>query len=50
MQFSRYMKGAKAPGYTNAGEGLYHCAYVHLLSHAKAYHIYDEEFRATQEG
>lgn len=45
-----YTKGAKAPGYTNAGEGLYHCAYVHLLAHAKAYHIYDEEFRATQEG
>lgn len=45
-----YAEGTKAPGYHNMGEGLYKCAYVHVLAHAKAYHIYDEEFRAQQQG
>lgn len=45
-----YDSGSKAPGYTLAGLGLYECAYVHVLAHAKAYHIYDNEFRAQQKG
>ncbi|KAF7284532.1 hypothetical protein GWI33_022118 [Rhynchophorus ferrugineus] len=45
-----YAAGAKAPGYSLDWEGLYLCAYVHVLAHAKAYHVYDEEFRSSQNG
>ncbi|XP_060527146.1 myrosinase 1-like [Cylas formicarius] len=45
-----YTQGYKAPGYANEGEGIYLCAYTHVLAHARAYHIYDEEFRALQNG
>ncbi|XP_050305731.1 myrosinase 1-like isoform X2 [Anthonomus grandis grandis] len=45
-----YAEGTKAPGYIHMGEGLYQCAYVHLLAHASAYHIYDKEFREAQQG
>nr|AEE63301.1 unknown [Dendroctonus ponderosae] len=45
-----YAEGTKAPGYTHIGEGLYQCAYVHVLAHAKAFHIYDKEFRPAQNG
>ncbi|CAG9765652.1 unnamed protein product [Ceutorhynchus assimilis] len=45
-----YAEGSKAPGYHHMGEGLYQCAFVHLLAHAKAYHIYDAEFRPKQQG
>nr|AEE62108.1 unknown [Dendroctonus ponderosae] len=45
-----YGTGGKAPGYVHSGDGVYQCAYTNILAHAKAYHIYDEEFRATQNG
>ncbi|XP_060536127.1 myrosinase 1-like [Cylas formicarius] len=45
-----YTEGIKAPGYSDEAEGVYLCAYTHVLAHAKAYHIYDEEFRAMQKG
>ncbi|KAL1513877.1 hypothetical protein ABEB36_003219 [Hypothenemus hampei] len=45
-----YAEGGIAPGYKHIGEGLYQCAYVHLLAHAKAFHIYDQEFRKEQKG
>ncbi|KAJ3638411.1 hypothetical protein MTP99_001777 [Tenebrio molitor] len=46
-----YESGRKAPAITKApGIDLYTCAHVVLKSHAKAYHIYDSEYRATQKG
>lgn len=45
-----YGTGEHAPGFQHAGEGFYKCAYVSLLAHAKAYHIYNDEFRASQGG
>ncbi|XP_060532763.1 myrosinase 1-like [Cylas formicarius] len=39
-----------APGLELIGDGIYQCAYVQLLAHAKAYRIYDEEFRNSQGG
>ncbi|KAL1514331.1 hypothetical protein ABEB36_003604 [Hypothenemus hampei] len=39
-----------APGYNIKGLGFYYCAYVHLLAHARAYHIYKDEFYETQQG
>ncbi|XP_060534450.1 myrosinase 1-like isoform X2 [Cylas formicarius] len=45
-----YAQGLHAPGYYLIDGGMYQCAYVSLLAHAKAWHIYDEEFRAQQGG
>jgi beta-glucosidase/6-phospho-beta-glucosidase/beta-galactosidase len=46
-----YESGRKAPAITKApGIDLYTCAHMVLKSHAKAYHIYDSEYRATQKG
>ncbi|KAJ8923929.1 hypothetical protein NQ315_006705 [Exocentrus adspersus] len=39
-----------APGINSAGIGEYLCARHVLLAHAKAWHIYDTEFRSTQNG
>ncbi|XP_060525642.1 myrosinase 1-like [Cylas formicarius] len=32
------------------GEAIYECSYIINKAHAKAYHIYDEEFRSSQNG
>ncbi|KAH1007374.1 hypothetical protein HUJ04_004617 [Dendroctonus ponderosae] len=48
--FLGYGTGYHAPGYALPSEGVYKCAYTSVLAHAKAWHIYDEEFRATQKG
>ncbi|XP_076259862.1 myrosinase 1-like [Rhynchophorus ferrugineus] len=45
-----YEAGIHAPGLNLTGEAVYQCSYVSLLAHAKAYHIYDTEFRAKQGG
>ncbi|KAJ8973917.1 hypothetical protein NQ317_000462 [Molorchus minor] len=45
-----YGLGRLAPGIKSSTIAEYLCAYTILLSHAKAYHIYDEEFRSTQNG
>ncbi|RZC35457.1 Glyco hydro 1 domain containing protein, partial [Asbolus verrucosus] len=45
-----YGYGYMAPAYVSDGVGNYLCAHTVLKAHAKAYHIYDEEFRATQNG
>lgn len=45
-----YGQGIHAPGKSLIGEGVYQCAYNNMKAHAKAYHIYDEEFRAEQGG
>ncbi|XP_060535485.1 myrosinase 1-like [Cylas formicarius] len=42
--------GTHAPGLKLIGDGVYQCAYVQLLAHAKAWRVYDEEFRASQGG
>ncbi|XP_060535621.1 myrosinase 1-like [Cylas formicarius] len=40
----------EAPGYDLPAEAVYQCNYVVLKAHAKAYHIYDDEFRPNQQG
>ncbi|XP_060532762.1 myrosinase 1-like [Cylas formicarius] len=45
-----YSMGLYAPGYTLIDGGMYQCAYVTLLAHAKAWHVYNDEFRAQQGG
>jgi beta-glucosidase/6-phospho-beta-glucosidase/beta-galactosidase len=45
-----YGYGSFAPGITHDGIDNYLCGHTVLKSHAKAYHIYDKEFRATQNG
>lgn len=47
---SGYGYGINPPGYISNGVGNYLCAHTILKAHAKAYHIYDEEFRAKQNG
>ncbi|XP_018573214.1 myrosinase 1 [Anoplophora glabripennis] len=45
-----YADGSKAPALQNPGVAEYKCTHNVLKSHAKAWHIYDQEFRATQNG
>ncbi|KAJ8963365.1 hypothetical protein NQ318_018838 [Aromia moschata] len=45
-----YEYGAMAPGIKEPGISSYKCVHNVLRAHAKAWHIYDEEFRATQNG
>ncbi|XP_030753401.1 myrosinase 1-like [Sitophilus oryzae] len=45
-----YEQGIHPPGVPLPGAGAYQCAYVQVLAHAKAWHIYDDEFRAQQNG
>ncbi|XP_066262355.1 myrosinase 1-like [Euwallacea similis] len=45
-----YTYGDFAPGYQLSGIATYYCIYVHLLAHARAYHIYHDEFFETQQG
>nr|AJE75665.1 putative glycosyl hydrolase [Chrysomela lapponica] len=45
-----YGAGTKAPGIKAAGIEDYLCSHNLLKAHAKAWHVYDEEFRATQKG
>ncbi|XP_030767112.1 myrosinase 1-like [Sitophilus oryzae] len=48
--FMGYGYGNGAPGFALPGDGLYQCSYVLLKSHARAYRIYDEEFRDQYQG
>ncbi|CAH1973279.1 unnamed protein product [Acanthoscelides obtectus] len=45
-----YGTGVFAPGIVSPGVGNYKCAKNVLLAHAKAYHIYDKEFRKKNQG
>ncbi|CAH1127479.1 unnamed protein product [Ceutorhynchus assimilis] len=45
-----YGLGFMAPGLNLIGDGVYQCGYVLLKAHAKAYRIYDEEFREKYNG
>lgn len=38
------------PDYDLVEEGLYLCAYTNAKAHALAYHIYQDEFKAQQQG
>ncbi|XP_050684813.1 myrosinase 1-like [Leptidea sinapis] len=42
--------GLHAPRISSPGQGFYDCGRHALLGHARAYHIYDTEFRAAQGG
>ncbi|XP_044269424.1 myrosinase 1-like [Tribolium madens] len=45
-----YGTGEKAPGFKTSGLADYQCAHTILKSHAKVYHMYEEEFREKQGG
>ena len=45
-----YGSDSKAPAYNYSGIADYICAKNIALAHAKAYHIYNDEFRSTQGG
>mgnify|MGYP005984387489 FL=1 len=45
-----YGTGTLAPAYSHSGLTDYKCAHNIIKAHAKAYHIYDEEFRPQQQG
>ncbi|XP_044014824.1 myrosinase 1-like isoform X2 [Aphidius gifuensis] len=45
-----YGSGTSAPGLQMPGVGPYICVHNMLKAHARAYRIYDEEFRKTQHG
>lgn len=45
-----YSEATKAPAYTQDGVGGYLCGHTLLLAHAKTYQLYDERYRATQNG
>uniref|UniRef100_A0A2A4JNV2 Cytosolic beta-glucosidase n=1 Tax=Heliothis virescens TaxID=7102 RepID=A0A2A4JNV2_HELVI len=48
--YEGYGSNTKAPILNATGVGTYLCAKNLVMSHAKAYHLYDKEFRATQGG
>lgn len=45
-----YGEGSLAPSRVASGIGDYICSHNLLRAHAKAYHIYDKEFRSKQKG
>ncbi|CAH4037045.1 unnamed protein product [Pieris brassicae] len=45
-----YASGSHAPRIRSPGVGFYECGRNIILANAKAWHIYDKEFRATQGG
>ncbi|KAL1512861.1 hypothetical protein ABEB36_002373 [Hypothenemus hampei] len=45
-----YELGSLAPGLQLHGEGVYQCSYVLLKAHARAYRIYEQEFKAKYNG
>ncbi|CAH2097407.1 unnamed protein product [Euphydryas editha] len=45
-----YNVGTQAPGYISPGVGNYICNKNTMLAHAKAYRVYDKEFRSKQKG
>lgn len=45
-----YGRAGLAPGINSSGIGEYLCTHNLLKAHARAYHLYDEEFRSKQQG
>lgn len=45
-----YGSGDLAPGYNSSGIGEYQCGRTLILAHARAYHLYEREFKSTQKG
>ncbi|CAH0597636.1 unnamed protein product [Chrysodeixis includens] len=48
--YEGYGADTKPPIVNNTGMGTYLCAKNLVIAHAKAYYVYDKEFRATQGG
>lgn len=42
--------GSMAPSLESSGIAHYQCAHNLLIAHAKAYHLYNEEYRSIQQG
>ena len=45
-----YGNGGMAPGIVGMGTTVYVAAHNLIKGHAKAYHVYDTEFRSSQQG
>lgn len=45
-----YGGGVIAPGLHLNGDGIYQCSYVLLKAHARAYRLYQEEFKSKYNG
>ena len=45
-----YGIGMHAPGQADPGVVPYKCAHNVIRAHSKAYHMYNEEFRSSQNG
>ncbi|XP_026273946.1 cytosolic beta-glucosidase [Frankliniella occidentalis] len=45
-----YETGSAAPGVSQLGTGAYQCVHNMILAHAKAYHLYSDKYRLTQQG
>lgn len=45
-----YGDGHMAPGIIGPGTSMYVVAHNLIKAHAKAYHVYDKEFRPKQQG
>lgn len=45
-----YSLGTMAPGFKQLGIGGYQCAHTLLRAHARAYRIYEQRYKATQNG
>ena len=50
MSLFGYGFGAHAPGIKDMGVSTYKVGHTALLSHAGAYHLYQREFKSTQQG
>lgn len=47
---SAYESTGFAPGVGLTGTGGYGCVHNQILAHAKAYHLYNDTYKATQQG
>ena len=50
MALFGYGMGTHAPGIKDMGISPYKVGHTALLSHASVYHLYQKDFKATQEG
>jgi len=45
-----YEGSSFAPGVNSPGFGLYQAAHNMIKAHARVYHLYDDQYRAKQQG
>ena len=50
VSWTGYGTGTYAPGITDPGYAPYTVAHTMLKAHAEAWHVYNNEFRASQNG